>query len=448
MNPLLKQLLEQRGVLSMEEGKPESEEKKEEIGDGGSTPDGSEAEPGEVEPTTPVDEVPPTGEVPSKEEEEEEEEEPGEEGKTQEPGEGAGENSEEPPTGEESQTPPEETPNPDAGGAEPPSEEDDFGDDEDEDEDDFEEEDLDDTVEALSETQKADIAMINLIDKVRETLADGGLSGREASLVADRAGAILGKIDIEASPSPAMECFGSFGARRTNTELALEALEEDQKAVEQKKEGLIERIMKFIRELARSLFGNKEIFKRQAAAAAERAVKIEGNTEVTIKGQEGYTAGYAAMVGKDRFSCSELSAAMDRLSQDVSGLVAKFIPIAGNDDCPEDFVEAFVSKSRVLSHLGFNRDAYVEATKAYESRDVVIAVNAEQQKQMVVKFTDAFNNAENLMSRVESTAKRACAAGNNKQLNEILAVLRMFGNLAKSGPTLAIRLTLGKKEAA
>ncbi len=320
--------------------------------------------------------------------------------------------------------------------------------DDDDDEDEFEEEEFEETSDALSETQKADLALVNLITNVRETLADGGLSGREAAMVADRAGAILGKIEMEPSPTPAQECFGSFGDRRNNTELTLEALEEDKRAVEQKKSGLIERIMKFIRELWQSLFGNKEVFKRQAAAAAERAVKIEGNSEVTIKGQEGYVAGFAAMVGKDRFSAAELAGAMVQLNQEVSGLVAKFTSVAGDDEIAEDLVEDFVKSTRVLSRIGFNRDSYVEATKDYQNHDVVISVNTEQQKQMLGKFGLAFNNAETLMSRVEATAKRACAAGNNKQLNEVLAVLRMFTNIAKSGPALAIRLAVIKKEAA
>lgn len=426
MTTILKQLLAKRGILSMEAQAAEDEEKAK-VGDGGSTPDGSEAkEPEEITPTTPPEKVPPTEEVPSKEEEE------------------AGT------AGESGEA---ETPNPEEGGAEPPAgetQEDDEFDDEDEsdEDDDFDEDELDETVEELSETQKADLAMIDLIDKVRETLADGGLSGREATMVADRAGAILGKIEIEASPTPAMECFGSFGDRRTSTQLALEALQEDQKAVEQKKEGLFAKLMKFIRELWKSLFGNKEVFNRQKQVALERATKIEGNQEVTLKGTEGYAAGYAAMVGNEKFSTGDLAGAMNQLSSEVKALVAKFATAGGNDDCPEDFVENFLKQTRVMYRLGYSRETYVEATKEYEKSDIVISVNAAQQKQMVLNFASAFETADKAMSDVESQAKRAFAAGNSKQLHEVLAVLRMVTNMAKSGPALGVRLAVKSEKSA
>lgn len=449
MSSLLKALLDKRLSMSMEDEQKDPEtngteetvpkgDDKAAVGDGGSTPDGSEAGSEEENEQAGTGEGEAAGAAEGTEGGEATEGAEG--GEAAEGGEGA-EGAEASEGGEGAE----------AGAGEAAGGDDEGGvefEDEDDDEDEFEEEEFEETSDALSETQKADLALVNLITNVRETLADGGLSGREAAMVADRAGAILGKIEMEPSPTPAQECFGSFGDRRNNTDLTLEALEEDKRAVEEKKSGLIERIMKFIRELWNSLFGNKQVFQRQVTAAAERAVKIEGNVEVTIKGQEGYVAGFAAMVGRDKFSCADLAGAINQLTAEVNGLVSKFTSIAGDDDCPEDFVEDFVKSTRVLSKVGFTRETYNEATKEYTNHDVVISVNSEQQKAMLGKFGAAFQQAENLMTRTESTARRACAAGNNKQLQEVLGVLRMFGNIAKSGPTLAIRLAVGNKDAA
>lgn len=444
MSSLLKDLLNRRLKLSLEQQTDDQEEKKEPVGDGGSTPDGAAVEPDEIAPETPIDEVPATEDVPSKEDEEE-------------PGETPAEGGEEPAVEPESTSETEpavapETPNPDAGGAEPPvvgeeeseSEFDEFDDEEDEDGafDESDEEEYEEAIDELSEAQKADLAMVNLIVKVRDTLADGGLSGREAAMVADRAGAILGKVDMEPSPVPAQECFGTFGDRRNNTELALEALQEDQKAVEQKKEGILAKIMKFIRDTWNALFGGKERFKRQVAVASERVAKIGEKRTVVLKGSEGTVAAYAAMVNKSTFTCGELAMATDRLTAELSGLVSKFTAVAGNDGLEEDFVADLVGRTNILSHLGMNTNEYHEKTKEFSRYEITINVDPNHVSTMVTKFDNGYKAAEGLMEYVERVSKRACAAGNAKQLTEVLTLVRMFTNLTKSGPLLAIRLAV------
>lgn len=450
MSSLLKNLLLQRGILSMEEGKPdETDEKKEPVGDGGSTPDGSEAAPGEVDPTTPVDEVPPTDEVPSKADEEGTEGTEGDNAGTEgDGGQPADEGASTPAEGDDTTATadPDTVPNPDEGGAEPEEEEDEFEEDDEDEFDESDDEEFEETVDELDEAQKADLAMANLIIKVRDTLADGGLSGREAAMVADRAGAILGKVDLVPTPTPSQECFGSFGERRTSTQLSLEALQEDQKAVEQKKEGIIAKLLKFIRHIWQSLFGNKEVFNRQVQVAGERAAKIEENRDVVLKGTEGIIAGYAALVGKDTFFCGELAQSITNLSNDVRGLVSQFMSVAGNDEVDEDFVANFVGRTRALSRLGSTRGEYEEKTKEYSSHDITVKVVPNQVPVMVSKFDAGFKAAEDLMKQVEGVTKRACAAGNSKQLNDVLSVVRMFANVTKAGPALAIRLAV-KEEA-
>lgn len=452
MSSLLKNLLLQRGILSMEEAKPgETDEKKEPVGDGGSTPDGSEAAPGEVDPTTPVDEVPPTDEVPSKADEEGTEgDNAGTEGDGGQP---ADEGASTPAEGDDTTATadPDTVPNPDEGGAEPGESDDDDDDEfeEEDDEDEFDEsdeEEFEETVDELDEAQKADLAMANLIIKVRDSLADGGLSGREAAMVADRAGAILGKVDLAPTPTPSQECFGSFGERRTSTQLSLEALQEDQKAVEQKKEGIIAKLLKFIRHIWQSLFGNKEVFNRQVQVAGERAAKIEENRDVVLKGTEGIIAGYAALVGKNTFFCGELAQSITNLTNDVRGLVSQFMSVAGNDEVDEDFVANFVGRTRALSRLGTTREEYVEKTNEYSNHEVTVKVVPSQVPVMISKFDAGFKASEDLMKQVEGVTKRACAAGNSKQLNDVLSVVRMFANVTKAGPALAIRLAV-KEEA-
>lgn len=459
MSSLLKNLLMRRGVLSLEDG-AEGEEKKEPVGDGGSTPDGSEPDPAEIDPETPVEDVPPTEEVPSKSDEETTEEEtPSEKGAegteetTTEEVPGATDGAD--PAAAVAEEQPEEVPNPDEGGAEPGSSEDEEETDEfddDEDEDDFDEDDEEEFVETaseLSEAQQADLAMVNLIVKVRDTLADGGLTGREAAMVADRAGAILGKVDMEPTPTPVQECFGSFGDRRTNTQLALEALQEDQKAVEQKKEGIIAKLMKFIREMWNALFGSKERFKGQVVAATQRVAKIDSKQAVVLKGSEGIVAAYAAMVGKDNFTCGELAMATDAIMADLRGVVAKFNTVAGNDELEDDMIENLVRSTKVLQRLGMSSDQYHEKTKEYSRHEITIHADPQQAATMVKKFESGYDAAENLMKDLDRVSKRAAAAGNAKQLTEVLTLVRMVTNLTKAGPLLAIRLaSTGEPKAA
>lgn len=419
MTTILKQLLAKRGILSMEAQAAEDEEKAK-VGDGGSTPDGSEAkEPEEITPTTPPEKVPPTEEVPSKEEEE------------------AGT------AGESGEA---ETPNPEEGGAEPPAgetQEDDEFDDEDEsdEDDDFDEDELDETVEELTETQKADLAMINLIDKVRETLADGGLSGREATMVADRAGAILGKIEIEASPTPAMECFGSFGDRRTSTQLALEALQEDQKEVGKKKEGLLAKVLAFIKEILANMFSKKATFTQQASIASERATKIEGKKTVTLKGGEGFTAAFAALVGKESFSVQELNQAMLGLASEVKSLTAKFRTSGPHPDAPDGFVKHFVSQTHFLQNLGMNNEEFSAKTGEYKGKTITITAEANQVKALINAFGRAYDEAEASTKILQTIAEQCIVSENGAALNEMLGIMRMIGNVARTGPSLAIRLS-------
>lgn len=419
MTTILKQLLTKRGILSMEAQAAEDEEKAK-VGDGGSTPDGSEAkEPEEITPTTPPEKVPPTEEVPSKEEEE------------------AGT------AGESGEA---ETPNPEEGGAEPPAgetQEDDEFDDEDEsdEDDDFDEDELDETVEELSETQKADLAMVNLIDKVRETLADGGLSGREATMVADRAGAILGKIEIETSPTPAMECFGSFGDRRTNTQLTLEALQEDQKEVGKKKEGLVAKVLAFIKEILANMFSNKNTFTQRSSAAMEHAKKIEGKKTVVLKGAEGFVAAFAAVVDKDTFTTQELNVAMLGLASELKSLTAKFRTSGPHPDAPEGFVKHFVSQTHYLKNLGMNHQEYTARTGEYSGKKISITTDANQQKALINAFGRAYDEAEASTKILQTIAEQCIVSENGQALNEMLGIMRMVGNVTRTGPSLAIRLS-------
>lgn len=448
MTTILKQLLAKRGILSMEEQAADADKDKEQVGDGGSTPDGSEANPEEVTPTTPPEEVPPTEEVPSKEEEEEPgaEEAGGEEPGEAEPAPAEGEEPEPTPAEGGEQEPAPETPNPDEGGAEPSGEEeevdDDFDDEDDSDEDgDFDEEEFDDTVEELTETQKADLAMINLIDKVRETLADGGLSGREATMVADRAGAILGKIEIEASPTPSMECFGSFGDRRTSTQLTLEALQEDQKEVGKKKEGLVAKVLAFIKEILANMFSSKNTFTQRANTAMEHARKIEGKKTVVLKGAEGFVAAFAAVVDKDTFTTQELNVAMLGLASELKSLTAKFRTSGPHPDAPEGFVKHFVSQTHYLKNLGMDRQEYTARTGEYLDKKISITTDANQQKALISAFGRAYDEAEASTKILQTIAEQCIVSENGQALNEMLGIMRMVGNVSRTGPSLAIRLS-------
>lgn len=440
MSSLLKALLDKRLSMSMEDEQKDPEtngteetvpkgDDKAAVGDGGSTPDGSEASSEEENEQAGAGEGEAAGAAEGTE--------GGEATEGAEGGEGT-EGAEASEGGEGGEA----AGGDDEGGVEFEDE------DEDDDEDEFEEEEFEETSDALSETQKADLALVNLITNVRETLADGGLTGREAAMVADRAGAILGKIEMEPSPTPAQECFGSFGDRRNNTELTLEALEEDKRAVEEKKSGLIERIMKFIRELWNSLFGNKERFKQQVVQATSTAVKLDSKQTVTLKGKEGMVAAFAAIVGKDQFTAAELNMGIAALGREVGGLVTKFTTVAGNDEVDPELVSGFVEGSKILVNLGMNSSEYTERTKEYAGGEISIDVDGAQAKALVTTFDNNFKHAENYMRQVEGVAKKACASGNNKQLEEVLTIVRMFTNLTKSGPLLAIRLAVKEDEAA
>lgn len=419
MTTILKQLLAKRGILSMEAQAAEDEEKAK-VGDGGSTPDGSEAkEPEEITPTTPPEKVPPTEEVPSKEEEE------------------AGT------AGESGEA---ETPNPEEGGAEPPAgetQEDDEFDDEDEsdEDDDFDEDELDETVEELSETQKADLAMINLIDKVRETLADGGLSGREATMVADRAGAILGKIEIEASPTPAMECFGSFGARRTNTELALEALQEDQKAVEQKKEGLISKLIDLVKKIFDSLFGNKARFEQLANAAREEAKKAnEERSKQFSAGEIGYVASLALLSGKNEITATEMTGLVGRLQSDLDQLVHRASSELTREKVESGFIAELVDRTQYLKRIGTDLGTYRSAAEKMSNAKVTLRGNGVSVGGFVSASEKLYNATIEKSNNLRKLVSKACEVGNGDEVRVLVGVVSLVGRIVGTYPAVAVSI--------
>lgn len=445
MTTILKQLLAKRGILSMEEQAADADKDKEQVGDGGSTPDGSEANPEEVTPTTPPEEVPPTEEVPSKEEEEE----PGaEEAGAEEPGEAEpapaeGEEPEPTPAEGGEQEPAPETPNPDEGGAEPAGEEDDdFDDEDDSDEDgDFDEDELDDTVEELTETQKADLAMINLIDKVRETLADGGLSGREATMVADRAGAILGKIEIEASPTPSMECFGSFGDRRTSTQLTLEALQEDQKAVEQKKGGLISKLIDLVKKILDSLFGNKARFEQLAKDAREEAKKVnEERSKQFTAGEIGYVASLAILSGKNEITATEMTGLVGRLQSDLDQLVHRASSELTREKVESGFIAELVDRTQYLKRIGTDLAAYRSAVEKMSDDKVTLRGNGVSVGGFVAASEKLYNATIEKSNNLRKLVTKACEVGNGDEVRVLVGVVSLVGRIVGTYPAVAVSI--------